>query len=93
MHHPSYSPDLMYEPMKEHLRGQKCQTDKESKRGVLNCISSRDKTFYAAGLSNLPGLKKLHGLSPQANYTDRATAACWRSWCQLLWIEGATWSA
>jgi hypothetical protein len=27
--------------------------------------------------------KKLHGLSPRANYTDRATAACW-----LLWIEG-----
>jgi hypothetical protein len=23
--------------------------------------------------------KKLHGLSPQANYTDRATAACRRS--------------
>jgi hypothetical protein len=27
---------------------------------------------------------KLHGLSPQANYTDRATAACRRSDCQLL---------
>jgi hypothetical protein len=36
---------------------------------------------------------KLHGLSPQANYTDRATAACRRSDCQLLRIEGATWSA
>jgi hypothetical protein len=36
---------------------------------------------------------KLHGLSPQANYTDRATAACQRSDCQLVWIEGATWSA
>jgi hypothetical protein len=35
----------------------------------------------------------LHGLSPRANYTDRATAACRRSDCQLLWIEGATWSA
>jgi hypothetical protein len=31
--------------------------------------------------------------SPQANYTDRATAACRRSWCQLLQIEGVTWSA
>jgi hypothetical protein len=31
---------------------------------------------------------KLHGLSPRANYTDRATAACWRSDCQLLRIEG-----
>jgi hypothetical protein len=37
--------------------------------------------------------KKLHGLSPRANYTDRATAACRRSDCQVLRIEGATWSA
>jgi hypothetical protein len=34
--------------------------------------------------------KKLHGLSPRANYTDRATATCQRSDCQLLQIEGAT---
>jgi hypothetical protein len=37
--------------------------------------------------------EKLHGRSPRANYTDRATAACRRSDCQLLRIEGATWSA
>jgi hypothetical protein len=36
---------------------------------------------------------KLDGLSPRANYTYRATAACRRSDCQLLPIEGATWSA
>jgi hypothetical protein len=36
---------------------------------------------------------KLHDLSPRANYTDRATAACRRSDCQLLRIESATWSA
>jgi hypothetical protein len=36
---------------------------------------------------------KLHGLSTRANYTDRATAACRRSDCQLMRIEGATWSA
>jgi hypothetical protein len=36
---------------------------------------------------------KLHSLSPRANYTDRATAACRQSDCQLLRIEGATWSA
>jgi hypothetical protein len=36
---------------------------------------------------------KLHGLSPRANYTVRATAACRRSDCQRLRIEGATWSA
>jgi hypothetical protein len=37
--------------------------------------------------------KNLHGLSPRANYTDRATAACRRSDCQLVRTEGATWSA
>jgi hypothetical protein len=31
---------------------------------------------------------KLHGLSPRANYNDRATAACRRSHCQLLRIKG-----
>jgi hypothetical protein len=36
---------------------------------------------------------KLHGLSPRANCTDRATVACRRSDCQLLRIKGATWSA
>jgi hypothetical protein len=36
--------------------------------------------------------KNFHGLSPRANYTDRATTACQRSDCQLLWIEGAMWS-
>jgi hypothetical protein len=37
--------------------------------------------------------KKIHGLSPRANYTDRTTTACRRSDCQLLRIEGATWLA
>jgi hypothetical protein len=38
--------------------------------------------------------KELHGLSPRAKYTDRATAACRRSDCQLfLQIEVATWSS
>jgi hypothetical protein len=40
-----------------------------------------------------PKTPKLHGLSPRANYTDRATAACRRSDCQLVRIEGATWSS
>jgi hypothetical protein len=31
--------------------------------------------------------------STQANYTDRATAACRRILCQLLRIEGVAWSA
>jgi hypothetical protein len=37
--------------------------------------------------------KKLHGPSPRANYTDRATVACRRSGCQLLRIDVVTWSA
>jgi hypothetical protein len=37
--------------------------------------------------------KRLHGLSLRANCTDQATADCRRSDCQLLLIEGATWSA
>jgi hypothetical protein len=37
--------------------------------------------------------KKILGLSPQANYTDLATAACRRSWCQPLRVEGVAWSA
>jgi hypothetical protein len=32
--------------------------------------------------------KNLHGLSSRANYTDRATAACRRSDCQLLADRG-----
>jgi hypothetical protein len=36
---------------------------------------------------------KLRGLSLRANYTDRATATCRRSYWQILRIEGATWSA
>jgi hypothetical protein len=36
--------------------------------------------------------KKSHGLSLRANYTDRATATCLRSDCQILRIEGVTWS-
>jgi hypothetical protein len=39
------------------------------------------------------GGEELHGLSPRANYTDRVTAACRRSDCQLLRIEGAMRSA
>jgi hypothetical protein len=42
--------------------------------------------------STLKKKTKLHGLSPRENYTDRATAACRRSDCQLVRIEGATWS-
>jgi hypothetical protein len=35
---------------------------------------------------------QLRGFSPRANYTDRATAACRRSWCQLFGLRGVAWS-
>jgi hypothetical protein len=31
------------------------QTDDEFKRIILNWLRSKDKHFYAAGISNLPG--------------------------------------
>jgi hypothetical protein len=37
--------------------------------------------------------KELVCLSPLANYTYRGTAACRRSYCQLMRIEGVIWSA
>jgi hypothetical protein len=36
---------------------------------------------------------KLRGFSPQANYTDRATAACRRTLWKPLRIVGVAWSA
>jgi hypothetical protein len=38
-------------------------------------------------------VKELRDFSPQENYTVRATAACRRSECQLLWTEGVVWVA
>jgi hypothetical protein len=55
--------------------------------------SSNNLVIYAQTLYIYIKTKKIHGLSPLANYTDRATAVCRRSDCQLLRIEGATWSA
>jgi hypothetical protein len=51
------------------------------------------KVFKPDKKQNRTKKTKLHGLSPRANNTDRATAVCRRSDCQLLWIKGATWSA
>jgi hypothetical protein len=39
------------------------------------------------------GVYNSMAFSPQENYTDRATAACRRSLCQLLRKVGVTWSA
>jgi hypothetical protein len=49
-------------------------------------------TLYTSYISYTT-TNKLHGLSPRTNYTDRATAACRRSDCQLLRIKCTTWSA
>jgi hypothetical protein len=53
------------------------------------CTLRETKIFSQSGHMK----KKLHGLSPRSNYTDRATAACRLNDCQLLRIEGAPWSA
>jgi hypothetical protein len=57
------------------------------------CKNSRNSVILRSnvllvGKSLLTNKKKLHGLSPRANYTDRATAACQRSWCQLFADRG-----
>jgi hypothetical protein len=55
-------------------------------------ILNRWKNYFSQ-LLNVHSINggKLHGQSPRTNYTDRATAACQQSECQLLRIEGATW--
>jgi hypothetical protein len=58
-------------------------------RSCLWCYAL--KSMYHNKIKNKQN--KLHGLSPRSNYTDRSTAACRRSDCQLLRIEGATLSA
>jgi hypothetical protein len=45
----------LFGPLKVHLGEQKFQTDDKLKCGVLNRLCSQDKTFYAAGIINLPG--------------------------------------
>jgi hypothetical protein len=60
-------------------------------RSHISQYKTRCHIFYCCIL--IHEKKKLHGLSPRANYTDRATAACRRSDYQFLRIEGATWSA
>jgi hypothetical protein len=74
-------------------------------RGASQKVFTLQQTFKCNGKPNCHYLllisalifitttNKLHGLSPRANYTDRPTAACRRRDCQLLRIEGATWSA
>jgi hypothetical protein len=60
---------------------------------MRSVAAPRQKSLCQGGEIHVKNETKLHGLSPRANYTDRATAACRRSECQLLRIEGAMWSA
>jgi hypothetical protein len=65
---------------------------------ILDCLlllsgALSNNWFQPEFVSITKKKKKLNGLSPRANYTDRATGACRRSDCQLLRIKGATWSA
>jgi hypothetical protein len=64
-------------------RGFQYEDTKAYKR--INCLSKLRSTRISA-VSNI---YKLHGLSPPANYTDRATAACRRNDCQLSYIAVA----
>jgi hypothetical protein len=50
------------------------------------CLAVRRSKILHACCFAACSKKKLHGLSPRANYTDRATADCRRSDCQLLRI-------
>jgi hypothetical protein len=54
-------------------------------------ISAKESVGYYELKKHKPwfeGKKKLHDLSPQANYTDLATAACRQSDCQLFADRG-----
>jgi hypothetical protein len=62
-------------------------------KNPLTSLRIEPCNLQACRIAPLVYIKKLHGLSPRANYTDRATAACRRSDCQLVRIKGATWSA
>jgi hypothetical protein len=53
--------------------------------GIISCGGVQDRSQNPSYKTPWP--------YPRANYTDRATAACRRSDCQLVRIEGATWSA
>jgi hypothetical protein len=61
INHPHYSTDLapgdfyLFGPMEGNLRGQKFQRNDELRCSALNWLHFWDKTFYAAGISNLPG--------------------------------------
>jgi hypothetical protein len=75
------------------FRSQFLQFDKPQKISRVQKVAFYSRPYFISTYLCESTLKKLHGLSPRPNYTDRATAACRRSDCQFLRIEGATWSA
>jgi hypothetical protein len=58
----------LFASIRMHL-GQKFQTDDKIKRAVLNWLSSQDRTFYAAGISNLSGWVKC--VSVKGEYLEK----------------------
>jgi hypothetical protein len=58
----------------------------------MGSVNSSFRFIYSSIGDTKTKLNELRGFSPQANYTDRATAACLRSSCQLLRTEGVVWS-
>jgi hypothetical protein len=73
--------------------GSKQEWHEDMEKHWLKFVQKKTYGWTPRFIRHLKKNFKLHGLSPRANYTDRATAACRRSDCQLLQIEGATWSA
>jgi hypothetical protein len=62
----------------------------------IPAVSSRLQYSYMyCSYNGYASSNKLRGVSPRANYvyTEGPTAACRRSYCQLLRLKGATWSA
>jgi hypothetical protein len=75
------------------LFGEKVVVCCENHAEHRDTLYGQNAKYWCVKRDGIYSKTKLHGLSPRANYNDRATAACWRSDCQLLRIEGATWSA
>jgi hypothetical protein len=67
-------------------------------RSTAPCLLKRRTLSCSRSMSLLPMPstlleKELRSLSPRATYADLLTAACRRSYYQLLRIQGAAWSA